>query len=166
MVVVNRGVSVPMEKVGVLGPESLWRVAIWLRKRRAYWLARRIKNLNSILYHNSLASGADVGDDLYLGHHGLGVVVHNNVVVGHRVKIWQGVTLAVRAPAGTPPRIVIGDEVEIGANAVVITPLGAGLTIGAGAKIGAGAVVVQDVPAGTTVVGNPARVVRRRFEGE
>src|SRR5215218_4922370 len=45
VVVVNRRVSVPMEKVGVLGPESLWRVAIWLRKRRAYWLARRIKNL-------------------------------------------------------------------------------------------------------------------------
>lgn len=139
-------------------------MATWLRKRHAYWLARRIKNVNSILYHNSLGSGAEVGDDLYLGHHGLGVVVSNNVVVGDRVKIWQGVTLAVRATASSSPRIVIGDDVEIGANAVVVTPRGAGLTIGAGAKIGAGAVVVHDVPADTTVVGNPARVVRRRAQ--
>jgi serine O-acetyltransferase len=74
--------------------------------RGLYWLARRVKNANSFLFHNSLANGAVVGDDLYLGHHGLGVVVHDDVVIGNRVKIWQNVTLAVRAPAGTEHKIV------------------------------------------------------------
>ncbi|MET0292557.1 MAG: DapH/DapD/GlmU-related protein, partial [Steroidobacteraceae bacterium] len=49
--------------------------------------------------------------------------------------------------------IVIGRNVWIGAGALVLP----GVTIGDDALIGAGSVVTRDVPAGTTVVGNPAR---------
>ena len=44
---------------------------------------------------------------------------------------------------------------SIGANATVLP----GVTIGEGAMVGAGAVVTRDVPAGATVIGNPARKV-------
>ena len=147
-----------------MSPERLWRLAI--RLQRAGWprAAKRVKQLNSFLYHNSLAAGAEVSSDVYLGHHGLGTVVNDRVTIGRRVKIWHNVTLAVRAPTDPAHRIVISDDVVIGAGAVVITPEGSGLTIGAGARIGAGAVVTHDVPAGRTAVGVPATLRPRRVE--
>ena len=143
-----------------MSPENVWRLAIALRARGWRWLARCVKNANSFLFHVSLANGAVIGDDLYLGHHGLGMDVHDNLAIADRVKIWQNVTLTVRAPAGSEHKIIIGDDVVVGANAVVVTPLAASRRIGTGARVGA--VVVRDVPDHATVVGNPARVVRCR----
>ena len=51
---------------------------------------------------------------------------------------------------------IIGNNVFVGANAVLI----GGITIGDNVTIGAGAVVNKDVPANSTVVGNPMRVIR------
>ena len=55
---------------------------------------------------------------------------------------------------------VIGSGAKIGANATLLP----GVVIGENALVGAGAVVVSDVPAGTVVVGNPARVIRHISE--
>ena len=57
---------------------------------------------------------------------------------------------------------VIGNDVWIGQNAVILP----GVHIGDGAIIGAGSVVGSDVEPYTIVVGNPARVLRKRFDDE
>jgi phosphonate metabolism protein (transferase hexapeptide repeat family) len=59
-------------------------------------------------------------------------------------------------------RVVIGHDVWIGHGAIVL----AGRNIGTGAAIGAGSVVTKDIPAYAVAVGNPARVLRPRFEGD
>ncbi|GGD24161.1 CatB-related O-acetyltransferase [Sinisalibacter lacisalsi] len=58
------------------------------------------------------------------------------------------------------PDTLIGHDVWLGQGAMVMP----GVTIGNGAVIGAGAVVARDVPPWSVVVGNPAGVLRQRFD--
>lgn len=58
--------------------------------------------------------------------------------------------------------IVVDDEVWIGTGAMVFS----GVTIGKGAVVGAGALVTKDVPPYAIVGGNPAKVIRYRFQKE
>ncbi|MBT0992895.1 hypothetical protein KIN34_01135 [Cellulomonas sp. DKR-3] len=84
--------------------------------------------------------------------HGAGIVINDRTVIGDDVTIRQHVTIGNKRPDGPCP--VIEDGVELGAGCIVI----GGIRVGRGAVVGAGAVVTRDVPAGATVVGNPARI--------
>jgi serine O-acetyltransferase len=143
----------------MLAPERLWLLSIALHRRGHRTLARFVKNVNSAYYHNSLPPQVTLSPDVRLEHHGFGTVIHSNVVIGRRVRIYQNVTIAMRAGAKSPHRIYIEDDVLIGANAVVISSHHQDLRIGRGARIGAGAVVSADVPPGCSVVSAAAQVI-------
>ena len=87
----------------------------------------------------------------------IGRCFHANLYsyVEHDCVVGDFVTLAPSAKVHG--NVTIGDHAYIGSGAV----LRQGLTIGAGAVIGMGAVVTKDVPPGVTVVGNPARILRK-----
>lgn len=176
-----------LRKLWLISPERLWLFSIALHRRGHWVLAFWVKQLNTILYHNSLSPGASVSPDISLGHYSHGIVINSNTVIGQRVNIWHNVTLTGRREAsrsraqrrtgsgrsgpGSPARILVEDDVMIGVNAVIVAPRGRGLRIGRGARIGAGAVVTEDVPAGATVVCTPVRVllkheVRTASDGE
>ncbi len=168
------GLKVKVRRLWMLSPERLWLLSISLNEREHWALAFFLKQLNAFLYHNSLAPGASVSPDIHLGHNSLGTVINRNVEIGRGVTIWHNVTLAAgrlersertagrgSSSRGERARIIIEDNVKIGANAVVIAPRGTTLRIGRGARIGAGTVVTQDVPAGATMVGPAPREVPR-----
>jgi len=149
-------------------PERLWLLSIALHRRGHWILAFALKQLNGFLYHNSLAPGATVSPDIFLGHNSLGIVINRNVEIGSGVTIWQNVTLAAGRVerAREQGRIIIEDGVKIGANAVVMAPRGGTLRIGRGARVGAGTVVTQDVHAGTVIVSaEPRTFARKRRAG-
>ncbi|MCB0017124.1 MAG: hypothetical protein KDE09_04990, partial [Anaerolineales bacterium] len=75
--------------------------------------------------------------------------------MGENVSIIANVTLGMRGERRWPR---IGDRTFIGAGARVL----GNIDVGADAVIGANAVVLNDVPAGATVVGIPAKIVRQR----
>jgi serine O-acetyltransferase len=174
-------------RLWIFSPERLWLLSTGLGQRGHWMLAFWCKQLNTLIYSNSLAPAASVSPDVHLGHNSIGTVVAGNVQIGARVVIWQGVTLAAGAPrrrraaassavgpdgpdpavasgfaptpeAGAAIRIVVEDGVVIGAHAQLL-PLRGTLRIGRNARIGAGAIVTKDVPPGATVVSPPARII-------
>ena len=157
-----------LTRLWFFSPEKLWLLSIALQRRGHWVLAFSVKQLNTLLYHNSLAPGASVSPDVLLGHYGHGIVVSSRVVIGRGVKIWHNVTLTAGRPRrrgerplppGARAQIIIEDGVKIGTNAVVIAPRGVTLRIGRGARIGAGTVVTRDVPGHATVVAPAPRIV-------
>ena len=68
----------------------------------------------------------------------------------------MGVTIGGRKGIETVP--ALGRGVAVGCGATILGPI----NIGDGAMIGAGAVVIHDVPAGATVAGVPARVIKEK----
>jgi serine O-acetyltransferase len=122
---------------------GLWRWSCRAYRAGRAWEARAWKAINYLLCHCVLPYEVDVGDDVRLYHHGLGVVLHPRTTIGDRVTIAHGVTTAV---AGDPTgAVVIDDDAHIGAHAVLLATGGRTLTIGAEASIGANALVIADV---------------------
>ena len=99
-----------------------------------------------------------VGPGLQL-HHGTGLVVNHGTQIGSNCTLRHCTTIGNKQrPDGSfTDSPIIGDNVDIGSNSVI---LGA-ITIGDGAVIGAGSVVVKSVPAGCVVAGNPAKIIKQ-----
>jgi len=115
-----------------------------------------------------------LGDKLIIGKfcqigHGVEFVMNGanhqmNAVSTFPFYTLAGWDMAPPAASDLPLRgdTVIGNDVWIGQNATILP----GVHVGDGAIIGAGSVVGSDVPPYTVVAGNPARVLRRRFDDE
>ena len=95
-----------------------------------------------------------------------GVFIEDEVMIGHGVMFTNDLYPAAVNPDGSLQTeadwkcmpTYIKKRASIGSNATILC----GITIGEGSLVGAGAVVTRDVPAGATVVGNPARVLKKQ----
>src|SRR5438132_2984625 len=114
-------------------------------------LATASRALTGIEIHPS----AEIGDSFFIDH-GMGVVIGETAEIGDNVTLYQGVTLGGTGFARGKRHPTVQDNVTIGSGAKLLGPI----TIGHGSKIGANSVVIHDVPANSTVVGNPGHPVR------
>lgn len=130
-----------------------FRLGSWLKQRGVPFFPGYIQRRIYRHYGLEIQVGADIGPGLYIAHP-IGTVVAPRRI-GRNCSIIAAVTIGMRNEWKFPE---IGDNVFIGAGARVL----GGITVADGAVIGANAVVINDVPAGVTVVGIPARPVRSR----
>jgi serine O-acetyltransferase len=116
---------------------------------RIYWLLfRTVETLTGI----SLPFDAEIGPGLRIYHFG-NIFIHSGAIIGRNCTLRQGVTIGNRFTDGGAP--VVEDNVEFGAYAQAL----GSIRIGSNSKVGAMSLVLYDVPAGTTVLGIPARPV-------
>ena len=139
------------------------RVAHALQESGMPVVPRSIAYVSRALTGIEIHPAADIGDGLFIDH-GTGVVIGETAVIGNDVTLYQGVTLGGTGFATGKRHPTVEDNVTIGSGAKLLGPI----TVGHGAKIGANSVVINDIPANSTVVGNPGHVVKvdgRKPEG-
>lgn len=117
-------------------------------------LPRFLSNLNRFWTGIEIHPAAKIAPGVFIDH-GMGVVIGETAEVGTGCTIYQGVTLGGTSLSHGKRHPTVGTNVVIGSNAAV---LGA-ITIGDNSRIGGNSVVVKDVPANSTVVGVPGRIV-------
>lgn len=127
---------------------------------RDYQKHRGLRRKIAVLRHRlwSAISGADIPINCRIGGgllipHPNGIVIHPSASIGPNCLLFQQVTLGAD-DSGVP---TIGGHVDIGAGAKIL----GSINVGDHARIGANAVVLKDVIPGATMVGIPARAVRR-----
>jgi serine O-acetyltransferase len=134
-----------------------WRYTIrprWLRVPFSL-LYKILKPICEILTGIELPCETVVGRRFRIDHFG-GIIISGDAVFGDDCVIRNGVTVGLRHTGirGAP---IIGNRVDIGAGAKILGPI----HVGDDVAIGANAVVLKDVPAHSIAVGVPARILPR-----
>jgi serine O-acetyltransferase len=135
-----------------------WRYGIrsrWLRLPFSF-LYKAMKPITEILTGIELPCEVTLGHRFRIDHFG-GIIISGDAVFGDDCVVRNGVTVGLRHTGmrGAP---VLGNRVDVGAGAKLLGPI----RIGDDVAIGANAVVLTDVPSNSIAVGVPARILPRR----
>lgn len=131
------------------------RVAHWFYLRRWMFLARCVSQWSRFWTGIEIHPGATIGRRLVIDH-GMGIVIGETAEIGDDVLLYQCVTLGGTGKDKGKRHPTIGNNVMIGAGAKVLGPF----TVHDNVRIAANAVVLDEVPANSTAVGVPAKIVR------
>ena len=134
----------------------LHRLAHKLFKSGLPIVPRFISQISRLFTGIEIHPGAQIGRRFFIDH-GMGVVIGETTVIGDDCLLYQGVTLGGTGKERGKRHPSLGNHVVVGTGAKVL----GNIFIGDNSKIGAGSVVIHEVPAHSTVVGIPGRVVRR-----
>ena len=134
-----------------LRAQHLWKKGK-ISKLRAKLIQKKIQQKFGC--HISLE--ANSSEDLEIIHP-VAVVIGEGVIIGGNVKIYQSVTIGSKSRGGNAAYPVIEDNVVIFSGAAIL----GGVTIGKGSVVGANSVVLESIPAYSTAVGMPAKVLNQ-----
>jgi serine O-acetyltransferase len=157
----HSGVRAHLSALGEFGflAVAVYRFGRWTRALRPRALALPLRLLYRVLelgvriaFGIELSSNCEIGPGLYIGH-AFGIVVHGEL--GARCSIGQGVTIGAKGAGRSRGFPRLGDDVYLGAGAMVIGDV----CVGDRVVVGANTVVVRDVPADSRVVSAPVRIL-------
>ncbi len=135
----------------------LHRIAHFLWQLRLPFFPRFISQAGRFLTGIEIHPGAVIGKGFFIDH-GMGVVIGETTRIGNNVTLFQGVTLGGTGKETGKRHPTLGNNIVVGSGAKVLGDI----KIGDHSYIGANAVVLREVPAHSTVVGVPGRVVKHK----
>jgi serine O-acetyltransferase len=153
--------------VVVLTHQSLWiilqyRISRWVRHHVTVPVLRQVLRLLCAIWRKTIElmtccefpNTAEIGRGMFIAHPYC-IVIHCDAKIGDDCNLGHGVTIGIggRGAARGVPRL--GDRVFVGPGAKIFGPI----TIGNDVAIGANAVVTRDLPDGAVAVGVPARII-------
>ncbi len=140
----------------VPGLHAVWnhRVIHKLHEWKVPVLPRLFQNISRFFTGIEIHPGAKLGKNIFIDHTG--------AIIGETAEIGNNVTIIGRAVLGSTGKgnnflrhTVVEDGVTIGMNSTMLGRI----KLGKNSKIGAGALITHDVPANSTVIGNPAKII-------
>ncbi len=129
---------------------KFYRIERWLWVHRLRFLSKIMWRLLQLLFACVIPPTTVLEDGVDMPH-AVGIVIHQNSIIGKNTLIYQNVTIG----SGKGPKI--GADCIIGAGACVLGDI----TIGNNVKIGANAVILKSIPDNCTVVGVPGKIIKR-----
>jgi serine O-acetyltransferase len=136
-----------------------YRISHRLQAMGVPFIPRVISQLARVLTGIEIHPSAKIGTGFFIDH-GMGVVIGETAEVGDYVTLFQGVTLGGTGKERGKRHPTLGNHVVVGAGAKIL----GGIKVGDNVKIGANSVVLKNVPANSTVIGVPARVIKTQGE--
>ena len=127
-----------------------------------FWILKLSFFAKIIAYISRMITGieihpaAKIGKNLFIDH-GMGVVIGETSIIGNNVLIYHGVTLGGTSLKKGKRHPTIKDDAIIGAGAKILGPI----TLGKQSRVGANAVVTRNVEEFSTVMGVPAKVIKK-----
>lgn len=140
-----------------------WRIVSFLyhsESKTSTMLAKKINRKLIQKYNTEIQPGTQIGPGLTVSHF-LSVVINQCTVIGCNFKIRQNATIGIpgRRDNSTPARIVIGDNVEVGAGSCII---GDALVIGSNVTIGAMSFINKSIPDNSLVYTEKTLIIRHK----
>lgn len=138
-----------------------YRISRYLYLHHVPLIPQLITLLIFLIYNSKIPFQAKIGKGTKLGYGGIGVVIHSKSKIGNQCVISQQVTIG-GGNSKYPGLPTIGDNVYIAKGSIVF----GGISIGNNVTIGANAVVNKPVPDNAIVAGVPAKIIRIKDEND
>lgn len=135
---------------------ALHRVANKINRMGLKTTARFVSQVSRFITGIEIHPGATIGKRLFIDH-GMGIVIGETAELGDDVTLFHGVTLGGTGKDKGKRHPTVGNNVIISTGAKILGPI----ELGDNVKVGANAVVLKSVPKNSTVVGIPAKIVVR-----
>lgn len=132
------------------------RLAHFLYKYKLMFLARLVSQLARHITGIEIHPGATIGRRLFMDH-GMGIVIGETAIIGDDCTIYHQVTLGGTGKERLKRHPTLKNNVTVGSGSKVL----GNILIGENVKIGANSVVLKDIEDNVTVVGIPGKIVKR-----